>query len=256
MDINLLKEYLDEKVSVYNNRTFIENDPISVPHAFNKKQDIEIAGFFAATLAWGQRTTIIRNSRRITELMDSDPHNFIVNHKDRDLIPFQNFVHRTFNSTDLLYFIHFLKHHYQKEESLETAFFREPRSETDCMQDALISFQQYFFSLEHPLRTHKHIASPGKNSACKRLNMYLRWMVRNDENKVDFGIWSKIKQSQLICPLDVHVARVANRLGLLDNTDSNWKNAVTLTNQLRIMNPSDPVIYDYALFSIDLEDKL
>lgn len=250
-----LKQFLDEKVKQYNRPSFIERDPISIPHAFTKKQDIEIAGLFAAVLAWGNRTTIINNCRKLMGWMDNQPHDFIVNHKDTDLKGFIHFAHRTFNATDLLYFIELLQYHYTRHDTLEDAFVPGKTYKEENVEEALIHFHNYFFSIEHPDRTKKHIATPERNSACKRINMYLRWMVRKDNKGVDFGIWKKIKPAQLICPLDVHVARVAERLGLIDNIKSNWNNALELTRHLKTLNPADPAVYDYALFSMGAEER-
>lgn len=251
-----LKNLLDEKAGLYNQPLFIERDPIFVPHRFSKLQDIEISGLFAAVLAWGNRTTIINSCNKLMKWMDEAPHDFILNHQDTDLKPMLHFAHRTFNATDLLYFIYFLQYHYQRSNTLEDAFVP-----VDCYDDAnteaaLIHFHNYFFSIEHPERTKKHIATPTRKSACKRLNMYLRWMVRKDNKGVDFGLWRKIVMRQLVCPLDVHVARVACRLNLLPNETSNWQNAVTLTNHLKEMNPADPVVYDYALFGLGMAERM
>ena len=254
-DVQPLKELLDAKVRLYNQPSFIEKDPVCVPHSFSKKQDIEISGLFAAVLAWGNRTTIINNSRKLMEWMGNAPHDFILHHKETDLKPFVHFAHRTFNATDLLYFIEFLQYHYRQYDSLEDAFVPGKRYKEETVEQALIHFHHYFFSIEHPERTRKHIATPERNSACKRLNMYLRWMVRNDKKGVDFGIWKKIKPSLLVCPLDVHVARVAERLGLLENIKSNWANALHLTAQLRMLNADDPAVYDYALFGLGMAER-
>ena len=261
-----LKEFLDDKVKLYNQPGFIEKDPVCIPHLFTQKQDIEIAGLFAAILAWGNRTTIINNSRKLMSWMSDAPHDFIVNHKDADLKPFVHFAHRTFNATDLLYFISFLQYHYLRFDSLEDAFVPGKHYKEKTVEQALIHFHNYFFSIEHPERTKKHISTPARGSACKRINMYLRWMVRppertfsvrggKDYGGVDFGIWKKIKPAQLICPLDVHVARVAERLGLPDNIKSNWANARLLTQQLKLMNPEDPAVYDYALFGLGMAER-
>jgi uncharacterized protein (TIGR02757 family) len=254
-DIKQLKKFLDAKVALYNQPSFIEKDPICIPHSFTKKQDIEIDGLFAAVLAWGNRTTIINNCRKLMNWMDNKPHEFILHHKDTDLKPFVSFAHRTFNATDLLYFIAFLQYHYSNHSSLEDAFVPAKTYSEANVGPALIHFHNYFFSIEHPERTKKHIATPERNSACKRLNMYLRWMVRNDNKGVDFGIWKKIKPHQLICPLDVHVARVAERLGFLGNIKSNWNNALQLTAHLKELNPNDPAIYDYALFGLGMAER-
>ena len=250
-----LKKFLDAKVLLYNKPGFIDKDPVVIPHSFTKQQDIEIAGLFAAVLAWGNRTTIINNCRQLMLLMGNAPHDFILNHKDTDLKPFTHFAHRTFNATDLLYFIAFLQYHYRQYDSLEDAFVPGKQYKEENVEQALIHFHDCFFSIEHPERTKKHIATPVRNSACKRINMYLRWMVRKDKNGVDFGIWKKIKPAQLICPLDVHVARVAERLELIDNIKSNWANAVTLTAHLKELNPADPAVYDYALFGLGAEER-
>jgi uncharacterized protein (TIGR02757 family) len=254
--IQQLKAFLDDKVALYNQPSFIEKDPVSIPHLFTKKQDIEIAGLFAAVLAWGNRTTIINNCQKLMGWMGHTPHDFILNHKDTVLKPFVHFVHRTFNATDLLYFLSFLQYHYRRQDSLEDAFVPGKQYKEDTVEQALIHFRNYFFSLkEHPERTYKHIATPERNSACKRLCMYLRWMVRKDENGVDFGIWKKIKPSQLVCPLDVHVARVAHRLELLPNDKANWANALALTYQLRQLGPKDPAVYDFALFGLGMAER-
>lgn len=253
--LNRLKNLLEEKVRLYNQPSFIMSDPISIPHIFNVQQDIEISGFFAAVLAWGNRASIINSCKRLLQWMDNAPHDFILHHQEQDLKSFLHFAHRTFNATDLLYFIFFLKHHYTRFASLEDAFVSLGKYTSENVGDALIHFHQYFFSMPHPERTQKHIATPLRKSACKRLNMYLRWMVRNDKNGVDFGLWRKINMSQLICPLDVHVARVAHRLELLPNQKSDWKNAVMLTEQLKILNPKDPARYDFALFGIGVAER-
>lgn len=251
-----IKRLLDEKVRLYNQPSFIDKDPVIIPHSFTKKQDVEIAGLFAAVLAWGNRTSIINNCRKLMGWMDNHPHDFILHHKDTDLKGFLSFAHRTFNATDLLYFIHFLQYHYQQHDSLEDAFVPEKRYKEDTVEQALIYFHNYFFSIDHPDRTKKHISTPARKSACKRLNMYLRWMVRKDKKGVDLGLWKKINPHQLICPLDVHVARVAERLELLPNNSSNWQNALHLTYQLRELNPDDPAVYDYALFGLGAEERL
>jgi uncharacterized protein (TIGR02757 family) len=252
---NLLewKDFLDEKVLRYNQPGFITNDPISIPHRFQKKQDIEISGLFASILAWGQRVTIIRKCTELMEMMDNDPHRFILHHSKRDLKPFTDFKHRTFNTIDTLYFIRWLKWFYEKNESLEEAFFTNLADPT--IENGLIQFQQLFFGLKDaPARTRKHIPSPERNSTCKRLSMYLRWMVRNDQQGVDFGIWKKISPSQLICPCDLHVDRVARRLKFIRRKQTDWQTALELTENLRKLDPHDPVKYDFALFGLGIEE--
>jgi uncharacterized protein (TIGR02757 family) len=247
-----LKEFLDQKSELYNRPGFIEHDPISIPHLFRKKQDIEIAGLFAATLAWGQRKTIIRKCKELLAFMDQAPHDFILNHSERDLKSFIDFKHRTFNSTDLLYFIESLKHYYQKHDSLESAFYNNPQDET--VEQGLIQFHHRFFELDHPHRTRKHVATPERKSTCKRLVMYLRWMVRHDKKGVDFGIWKKISPGQLVCPCDLHVDRVARRLKLVKRKQTDWQTALELTRNLKKFDPHDPVKYDFALFGLGIEE--
>lgn len=252
-----IKELLDRKAEEYNQPSFIAFDPVAVPHLYNKKQDREIAGFFAAIFAWGNRTTIINKSKELMQLMDHAPHAFCLQHSNKDLQSLLSFKHRTFNATDLLYFIEFFKTHYSRFDTLESAF----TMHGDTIESMLTGFHHYFFSLEHiPERTRKHIASPAKGSACKRLNMFLRWMVRKDQHGVDFGIWNRISPSKLICPIDLHVARVARILGLLKpagNKEQNpgWETAIALTDYLRTLDSEDPVKYDFALFGLGAMNK-
>ncbi|WP_262245593.1 TIGR02757 family protein [Parapedobacter soli] len=289
--MNSLKDFLDRKVDEYNRPEFIDGDPICIPHRFTRKQDIEIMGFFAAVLAWGQRKTIINKCMELIDRMDGEPFDFVTGHSELDLKQLEGFKHRTFNDTDLLYFVRFFRDHYSRDLSLETAFVpagaqSEFRSEylDDFMAgagDASLSspacylgklhgngrevdmtstlnhFQSYFFSLpEHPARTRKHISSPARNSACKRLNMFLRWMVRRDNCGVDFGLWNQFKPSQLVCPCDVHVERVARKLGLIQRKQSDWKTACELTDNLRRLDATDPVKYDFALFGLGVAGEL
>ncbi|MCU0359042.1 MAG: TIGR02757 family protein [Cyclobacteriaceae bacterium] len=247
-----LKELLDAKADEYNRPGFIANDPISIPHRFTRKQDIEIAGLFAATLAWGQRITIINSCQKILEGMDHAPYQFITGHRESDLKVFIRFQHRTFNSTDLLYFIEFLRWYYGRHESLEEAFRVPPAAAT--IEQGLINFRNLFFSLpDFPARTKKHVATPERKSACKRLTMYLRWMVRSDDRGVDFGLWRKINMTQLVCPCDVHVERVARSFHLITRKQTDWLTALELTSNLRQFDPADPVRYDFALFGLGLE---
>jgi len=249
-----LKQFLNRKVDLYNQPSFIKDDPISIPHLFTKKQDIEIAGFFAAIFSWGNRTTIINKSTELMQLMYMQPHAFCLHHDSGGLKRLNGFKHRTFNADDLYYFIEFFQQHYSKHETLETAFF--PRKGM-TVEEGLNHFSNYCFSFEHLKRTEKHISSPVKKSTCKRLNMYLRWMVRTDNKGVDFGIWKNIQPSQLICPLDVHVSRVARQYGLLQRKQNDWEAATELTANLRNLDQQDPVKYDFALFGTGvMENKL
>ena len=279
-----LQDFLEKKVLEYNHPSFIGKDPVSVPHRFSRKQDIEIAGLFAAVFAWGNRTTIIQKSNELMERMEGAPYDFIRNHQPEDLKRFLSFKHRTFNSTDLLYFIHFLQHHYQQAGSLESAFMpgipdkkllnpqaavvppskkektravqEIPTNADEHVKDALNIFYKRFFALtDAPERTKKHIASPDKNSTCKRLNMYLRWMVRKDSKGVDFGIWNSISPADLVCPVDLHVARVARSFGLISRKQTDWETAMELTSALKTMDKNDPVKYDFALFSLGVTEK-
>lgn len=247
-----LKEFFDAKVKQYNTPAFIKDDPISIPHLFTKKQDIEIAGFFAALFAWGNRTIIINKSTALMKMMDMAPHAFILDPGIEGLKRLTHFKHRTFNATDLLYFVEFLRFHYSGNDSLETAFTRWG----DDVESMLTGFHHYFFSLEDaPPRTRKHIATPYKGSNCKRLNMFLRWMVRQDNCGVDFGIWREITPAALICPVDLHVARVAQRFQLLDRKQMDWRAALELTSYLRTLDDQDPAKYDFALFGLGVIEK-
>jgi uncharacterized protein (TIGR02757 family) len=256
IDHNQLKRFLNLKYKQYNQYRFIENDPICIPHAFSKKQDIEIMGFIAAIFAWGQRITIIRKCEDLMVRMDNAPHDFILHHSAKDLKKLVGFKHRTFNDTDLLYLIQFFHTWYSSNESLENAFSDGMEATDITVENGLIHFKNVFFNLpDFPTRTMKHIASPDQNSACKRLNMFLRWMVRQDKSGVDFGIWKNIGMSQLVCPLDVHVQRVALKLGLIESTKSDWKTALELTHSLHMFDPKDPVKYDFALFGLGIEEN-
>lgn len=252
-----LRDFLEEQVDIYNRPAFIESDPISIPHQYQKKQDIEISGLVAAVLAWGQRKTIINKCREFFAYMDNAPHDFVLHHQEDDLKPFLNFKHRTFNATDALYFIAFFRHFYQQNHSLEEAFCQEVTKESPTVETGLINFRKLFFSLpDYPERTRKHIATPARNSACKRLNMFLRWMVRRDDRGVDFGIWQTLRPAQLVCPCDVHVNRVARQLGLITRKPTDWHTALELTENLRKFDPIDPVKYDFALFGMGSDFKM
>jgi uncharacterized protein (TIGR02757 family) len=268
-----IRVLLDQKLKQYNRIEFIEKDPICIPHGYAKKQDIEIAGFFAAIFAWGNRTTIISKSKELLERMDNAPYTFCTQHQTKDLKILLGFVHRTFNDTDLLYCVEFFKQHYAKQESLETAFFEskvfgsrpdekkeiksiDSDNDVNTVEKALTHFQNYFFSLEDaPARTKKHIASPLSGSTCKRLNMFWRWMVRKDKQGVDFGIWNSVSPAALIMPIDVHVARVSRALGILHRPQTDWQAAIELTNYCRTLDAKDPVKYDFALFSLGVIEK-
>ena len=283
-----LKDFLDAKVDQYNQPGFIENDPICIPHQFKLQQDIEIMGFWASILAWGQRKTIINKCNELIVLMEGAPYDFIMNHKETDLKRFLNFKHRTFNATDTLYFIEFFRQHYHKYPSLENAFtglIQKTQFQNDYLEETdeskivkstsdpcylgeikadsssfsteeyLNSFRTYFFSLpDFPSRTKKHVSSPSQKSTCKRLNMFLRWMVREDDKGVDFGIWKTIKPSQLICPTDLHVERVARKLKLITRKQVDWQTATELTLNLQQFDSNDPVKYDFALFGLGIEE--
>lgn len=251
-----LEKFLNAKVRLYEQPSFIAADPICVPHRFSKLQDIEIAGFFAAIFAWGNRTTIINKATELLQLMDNAPHDFCLQHSEKELHRLLQFKHRTFNSTDLLYFVQFFHTHYSKYTSLESAFTAGMKRTDENTAHGLNAFYQYFFSLpDVPARTMKHIACPAKKSACKRLNMFLRWMVRSNKHAVDFGLWKNIKPSQLVLPLDVHAARVARSLGLLTRPATDWQAAVEITNLMKTLDAKDPCKYDYALFALGVLER-
>ena len=248
-----IKAFLEEKVQQYESFDFIEVDPILIPHQFSQKEDIEISGFLAATIAWGNRKSIINNARKMMDLMDQAPYDFILNHKENDLQRFEGFVHRTFNADDLRYFIKALRYIYQEHQGLEQLFscYAKPQS----LQEAIHHLKQVFFSLPHQQRTQKHVSDPLKGSAAKRLNMYLRWMVRSNKNGVDFGLWKSLHPRQLSCPLDVHSGNVARKLKLLKRKQNDGKTLAELDKALRKMDPEDPVKFDYALFGLGVFEK-
>lgn len=248
-----LKEFLDEKVDQYNTPDFIEFDPIQVPHMYSSKEDIEISGFLAATISWGNRVSIVKSAKRMMGLMGNSPYDFIMNHKEEHLKKLDGFVHRTFNSTDLLTFISALKHLYRDRNGLEGVFTKYQTSES--LQPAIHQLKQEFFSLPHFDRTRKHLSDPLSGSAAKKINMYLRWMIRKDNAGVDFGIWKNITPSVLSCPLDVHSGNVARKLGLLRRKQNDAKAVIELDNALRKMDSHDPVKYDFALFGLGVYEK-
>lgn len=243
-----LKDFLDEKVDKYNRLDFIESDPISIPHFYSEKEDIEISGFMVANIAWGNRKMIIKNGKRMMELLGNSPYDFIINHKDIHLERISGFVHRTFNEKDFIYFIKALKYIYIQKNGLEGIFNKYKTG--DSLQFAIHQLKNIFFEIPHPLRTLKHIADPLNGSAAKKINMYLRWMVRKDNRGVDFGIWKNIETSILSCPLDIHSGNIARKLGLLTCKQNNAKAVTELDYHLREMDANDPVKYDFALFGL------
>lgn len=250
-----LYELLEEKAAFYNNPDFIEKDPISIPHLFTKKEDIEIAGFIAATLAWGQRVTIISKSRELITRMDNSPFDFVMNSSEKELVSFSSFVHRTFQGEDCMYFIRALQHIYRLYGGLE-ATFQAGYQANQSIKESISQFREIFFSFEHLHRTRKHVPDPMKGSAAKRINMFLRWMVRKDDKGVDFGIWKNIKTSDLLCPLDLHSGNVARKLGLLERVQNDWQAVEELTENLRSFDAADPVKYDFALFGTGVNEKI
>ncbi len=245
-----LKQLLDQLADRVNAQAFIENDPISVPHRFSVREDIEISAFFTAIFSWGNRRAIINKSLLLMELMDNSPYQFVLHHSSTDLRRLTTFVHRTFQPDDLLYFIDFLGRHYKENQSLESAFYTGNPQHYDA-GTALHSFHYRFFDSVHaPARTRKHVPDPHSGSACKRINMFLRWMVRDDDRNVDFGLWKHIPASGLMIPLDIHVERYARMLGLLTRRQADWKAVTEITYNLRALDPADPARYDYALFGL------
>jgi uncharacterized protein (TIGR02757 family) len=243
-----LKEFLDEKVNKYNNTNFIESDPISIPHLYSKKEDIEISGFLVATIAWGNRTMILKNAKRMMGFLGNSPYDFMMSHKDTNLKNLEGFVHRTFNSSDFIYFIKALKHIYEKKNGLERIF-NEYQTE-NSLQPAIHQLRKKFFELPHDTRTLKHISDPLNGSAAKKINLYLRWMIRKDDKGVDFGLWKSIPPSILSCPLDVHSGRVARKLDLITRKQNDAKAVQELDGILRQLDCNDPVKYDFALFGL------
>ncbi|WP_084060896.1 TIGR02757 family protein [Cellulophaga tyrosinoxydans] len=248
-----LKIFLDEKVIEYNRPTFLDADPIQIPHSYTLKEDIEISAFLTATIAWGNRKSIITNAKKMMELLDNSPYDFILNHKKADLARFDNFVHRTFNSEDLKFFIISLKNIYLKHGGLEAIF--KKNSINNSMQPAISEFKNVFFEIPHPKRTTKHISDPMRGSAAKRINMFLRWMVRDAFTGVDFGIWQSIPTAYLSCPLDVHSGNVARKLNLLKRKQNDAKALAELDKNLRKMDANDPAKYDFALFGLGVFEK-
>ena len=248
MNAKELKEFLDEKVDLYNHPNFIDSDPIQIPHYYTLKEDIEIAGFLAATIAWGNRKMIINNAKRMMDLMGNSPYDFVISHNGNDFQRLETFVHRTFNGQDFIGFIKSLQNIYLNHGGLESIF--TLHQEKDSMQNAISKFKTIFFEIEHLNRTEKHISDPNKNSSSKRLNMWLRWNCRQDNKGVDLGIWKNISPSQLSCPLDVHSGNVARKLGLLTRKQNDAKALAELDQNLRALDPNDPVKYDFALFGL------
>ncbi len=248
-----LKDFLDEKAAFYEQPKFIETDPIQIPHLFTQKEDIEISGFLTATISWGNRKSILTNAHRLMDLLGNSPYDYIMNHKPSDLDYLEGFVHRTFNSIDLSYFIPALKELYSSYGDME-GFFTQYHEENN-LQNAIHHFKKEFFSIPHPIRTEKHISDPHKNSAAKRINMFLRWMIRDSKAGVDLGIWNSLSPAQLSCPLDVHSGNVARKLGLLTRKQNDGKALVELDQKLRVLDPNDPVKYDYALFGLGVFEK-
>jgi uncharacterized protein (TIGR02757 family) len=255
MELNLkqLREFLDEKVLQYNTPNFIELDPVQIPHSYSIKEDIEIAGFLTATISWGKRISIVKSAKRMMELMGNSPYDFVINHKDVHLKKMDEFVHRTFNSIDLITFIDALKYLYQNRKGLEGIFNEYKTSKS--LQPAIHQLKKEFFTIPHLQRTRKHLSDPFSGSAAKRINMYLRWMIRKDNSGVDFGIWKDISPSILSCPLDVHSGNVARKLGLLNRKQNDAKAVQELDRALRQMDSSDPVKYDFALFGLGIFEK-
>jgi uncharacterized protein (TIGR02757 family) len=254
IDFNSIKELLDEKYYKYNSPEFIETDPVSIPHSFSNRENIEISAFLSATIAWGHRTSIIKNAFRLMKLMDNDPYNFILNSQNKDYQVFEKFCHRTFNASDVVFFIKSLGNIYKNHGGLETVFTNHYH-QTGDIRSCLKYFREVFFEWPHEHRTEKHISNISSKAACKRLNLFLRWMVRDDELGVDFGLWKGISTSALYIPLDIHIGNVSRNLGLLQRKQNDWPAVEELTSNLRKFDPSDPVKYDFALFGLGIFEK-
>lgn len=245
-----IKELLDEKYFQFNTTAFIETDPISIPHQFSKKEDIEIAGFLIATIAWGQRVSIINNGNKLMRLMNNEPHDFILNFSKKDVSRFEAFVHRTFNATDCVFFLNSLKNIYTKHDGLEKAFDGNLNKDEPDVKQMIGHFRELFLNTKHEQRSEKHISNPLSKSSAKRLCMFLRWMVRKDKLGVDFGIWKSIRTDQLCLPLDLHTGNVSRKLGLLKRTQNDWQAVEEITSVLRKFDPKDPIKYDFSLFGL------
>jgi uncharacterized protein (TIGR02757 family) len=251
-DIQQIKKFLDLKYEVYNRIEFIPEDPISIPHLFTLKEDIEISGFLTAMISWGTRKSILKSANRLLEIMEFNPYEFILQAGEDDLKALESFKHRTFSGIDCRFFIKSLKNIYINYGGLEQAFYI---SGIDDIKDFIIKFRNIFFSVPFPVRSLKHIADPASGASAKRINMFLRWMVRKDDRGVDFGIWDSFRPSQLYCPLDVHTGNVARKLGLVTRKQNDWKALVELMQHLRAFDPDDPVKYDFALFGLGVYEK-
>jgi len=255
-DLVEIKDFLDESYFKYNSSGFIEQDPVSIPHLFTKKEDIEIAGFLAATIAWGNRKSIITNGLKLMSWMDHSPYDFILNHSKTELKPFEDFAHRTFNGKDCLFFINSLKNIYENHGGLEAIFKGNDNAQNFILKDHIVSFRNIFLEVKHLARSDKHISNPAQKSSAKRLCMFLRWMVRKDNKGVDFGIWKNINMSDLCLPLDVHTGSVSRALGLLKRTQNDWQSVEEITSVLRSFDAKDPVKYDFALFGLGVDKVL
>jgi uncharacterized protein (TIGR02757 family) len=249
-----LKNFLDFKYDQYNRPEFIATDPILIPHRFAKKEDIEISAFLSATIAWGYRPNIIKSASRLMVILQDAPYDFILNANNKELQQLKTFVHRTFQGDDLLYFLYSLKNIYQNHNGLQKVFY-DGYKKNQSIKDSIIHFRKIFFECEHLLRTTKHVSNPEKNSSCKRINLFLRWMIRKDGRGVDFGLWNNFSKSSLMCPLDIHSGNVSRKLGLLKRKQNDWKAVEELTDNLKIFDPVDPVKYDFALFGLGIFEK-
>jgi uncharacterized protein (TIGR02757 family) len=254
MNQNELKVFLDFKYDQYNRTEFITTDPVSIPHRYSKKEDIEISAFLTATIAWGYRPGIIKSASKLMTLMHDTPYDFILNAKGKELQQMKTFVYRTFQNDDLLYFIHTLKNIYMNHNGLQDVFYSGYKK-NHSIKDSIIYFREIFLEEEHLKRTEKHVSNPQKNSSCKKINLFLRWMIRNDDRGVDFGIWNNFSPSCLMCPLDVHSGNVSRKLGLLNRNQSDWNAVEELTGNLKTFDPADPVKYDFALFGLGIFEK-
>lgn len=252
LDLSNLREFLEESASRFNQPGFIENDPVSIPHSFTRKEDIEISGFLAATLSWGNRKAILRAARQLMDRMGNEPHRFLVDASDIEFKPAATFIYRTFNGDDCLFFLEALKQIYRDGPGLESLF---STLDSTGAARSIHYVRTKFLEVPHLKRSEKHLADPLKGSAAKRMNMFLRWMVRKDSNGVDFGLWPSIRPSSLVCPLDVHTGRTARKIGLLHRPQNDWQSAIELTENLRRFDPDDPVKYDFALFGLSLSDR-
>lgn len=251
-NFNEMKTILEENYQKYNRLNFIETDPIQIPHSFSKKENIEISAFLTAIIAWGRRDIIIKNAKKMMSVLDNNPYDFIINAQSKDFDNIEKFVHRTFQFTDFIFFLKSLQNIYKNKNGLEDVFYKNYKK-NKSIKESISGFRKIFFAIPHPARTRKHIADVTKNSAAKRINLFLMWLIRTDNIGVHFGLWKKFNPANLLMPLDVHTAKMSRALNLLSRKQNDWQAVEELTNNLKKFDPKDPTKYDFAIFGMDLD---